>query len=245
MSNIEKYKGEGLPALMNSPEAVIQAIAENLGGASISESQLTKIKVPTGGATFFEIPSLTGATPEKELVGTLVFHRPGRAYFDRPFDQAGDDDRFPKCSSEDGLIGIGDPGGNCQTCHLAKFGTDVKANGQPGRGQACSERKTLYMIRGEQMIPDLVQVPATSIKPCIDFLFNLAKSGILYYKALIAIQLVRQQSADNIAYATLDFKYIRPLGETEVANATAWNAMMRKLAEDASANRRQIAQEAR
>lgn len=239
---VEKYKTDVLPALANNPRSVIEAIAENLNGGSISEANLTKIKVPSGGGTFFEIETLAGNTPEKELVGAVVYQRSGRAYFSKPFDQAGDEDRYPDCSSEDGIQGIGTPGGTCATCTMAQFGTAPGRNGQPGRGQACSQRQVLYMIRGEQMMPDIVSVPATSLKPATDFLFKLATSGIKYWSALIGISLAKEKNADGIDYGRMSFRFIRPLGEAEATHAKMWNDLMRTIANEAAEGRKRMQQ---
>lgn len=241
MSNIEKYKGgQLLPALTNDPTAVLEAIAENIGSAGLSASNLTRIKVPSGGGTFFEIPSLDGVQAEKELIGTIVFHHSERRYYDRPFDEAAEDDRMPTCQSADGLLGIGKPGGSCQACALSKFGSSPGKNGQPGKGQACSERKTLYMIRGEQMIPDLVSIPPTSLAPCTDFLFSLAKSGIKFHQALVSISLKKEKNAAGVEYAEMEFRYLRKLSQEESPNALAWNGLMKTFAADAAESRKRM-----
>jgi hypothetical protein len=242
MSNeIQKYKaGEVLPALANDPMAVIDAIQENMAGATISEANLTKLKVPSGGALFFEVPALEGPIPVKDLVGTIVYHRAGRAYFDTPFDQASDEERMPKCQSDDGLVGFGTPGGKCIECALSKYGSAPGKNGQQGRGQACGQRQVLYMMRGEQMIPDLVVVPPTSLKVMADFLFKLATSGVKYYNALISLSLVKEKNQDGIEFGRLEPRYVRALTAPEAAHAAQWNNLMKAVARDASESRRRM-----
>lgn len=241
MSNIEKYKGgELLPALANDPKEIIEALRENLGGASISESNLTKIKVPSGAQTVFAIPSLEGEIYEKQLIGTVVFHASGRAYFATAYDDPNKEDLAPNCASDDGLIGIGHPGGSCAACPMAKFGSASSIKGPNAKGQACSERMKLYMLRGDQMIPDIVSVPPTSIKACRDFLFLLAKSGVRYYQALISITLKKAENASGVAYGELEFNFIRALKPEESPNALAWNGMMKAVAADGAESRKRL-----
>lgn len=239
---IEKYKaGELLPALTNDPKAIIEALVANIGNSPLTESAFTKIKVPGSGGTFFEIPTIEGPIPEKELIGVIVFHTPSRAYFDRPYDEAGDEDKFPVCSSDDGLVGIGEPGGNCQACPLSKFNTAVKAGGKVGKGQACSEKKRLFMMRGDQMFPDLIQVPATSLQACTNFLLSLAKSAIRYDRALIGISLKKVENGDGVNYAEMEFRFIRKLQEAELPAAEAWNTLTKTIMAESSARAREIA----
>lgn len=232
MSNeLELYKTTALPALVNDPRSIIEAIQTNMDGAPISESNLTKIKIPSGGATFFTVPTLDGENPEKALVGTVVFHRPGRVYYSTPFSDASDENRFPDCFSGNGLVGIGKPGGDCESCALSQFGSATR-NGKPAQGKACGERKTLYMIRGDQMMPDVISLPPTSIGACNQFLFKLAASGVKYHDALISITLERERSSENIDYAEARFSFVRRLNEQEASHSAMWHGMMRALAED-------------
>lgn len=246
MSNIEKYKGgEALPALVNDPKEIIEALRENLGGVSISESNLTKIKVPAGGQTVFAMPSLDGEQYEKQLIGTVVFHASGRAYFSTSFDDPNKEDKMPTCASDDGLIGIGHPGGTCQSCPMAKYGSASALKGQKAKGQACSERMKLYMIRGTQMIPDIVSVPPTSLKPCRDFLFLLAKSGVRYHQALVSISLKKVENDSGVGYGEMEFNFIRSLKPEESPNALAWNAMMKAVSTDGAESRKRLLVEGR
>ena len=239
-NELELYKsGEMLPALANDPRNVIEAIAANLGGAQINEANLTKIKVPSGGALFFSVPSLEGETPEKALIGTIVHHKNGRAYFSKSFDDTAADERFPDCYSEDGTTGTGSPGGDCATCPLNQFGSAIR-KGEPTKGKACGERKTLYMIRGAQMMPDIVSLPTTSIRPCNDFMFKLAVSGIKYFSALISITLERTKSSGDIEYSEARFAFVRKLNPQEAENAGMWSALMAALSNDSMAARKAL-----
>lgn len=233
---LELYKKEALPALKHDVKGVLEAMKENLGNTGFSERDLTVIKFPASGATFFEVPTLEGPQPEKALVGVIVFQRDGRAFWNRPFGEGDDEDATPDCQSRDGLVGIGIPGGNCLTCALSRFGSAPGKNGQPGRGQACQQKKFLYMLRGDQLIPDLIRVPATSLDALKTYLLDLTKNSIPYYRALTGIVLNKEKNKDGIEYAEAKFVYIRKLDEPEAMASTMWNATMKTIAKEASEN---------
>src|SRR3990167_10027573 len=97
-----------------------ETVAENLGGATLSLGDLTRITVPAGGATAWEVPTLTGMESVKEVEGVVVFWSAQRAYWKEAFAGAGVQ---PDCSSSDAVTGYGNPGGACADCELAKWGS--------------------------------------------------------------------------------------------------------------------------
>ena len=245
MSNeLELLKTNPLPALKNNVQDVLAAISDNLGAGGIKESDLNKIVFPSSGATFFEVPSLEGTDAVKYLAGVIVFQRDSRAYFDKPFGEGADDeDKFPLCGSDDGLIGIGAPGGSCSACPLSQFGSAPGKNGKPGRGQACNQKKLFYMLRGSSVLPDLVRVPASSLDATKGYLLKLATNGKKYHQVLTGITLKKEENKDGIEYAVAEYKYIRDLSPEEIPQAAAWNTLMKRPAEDATKLRKEAYEE--
>src|SRR5512144_1606913 len=90
---------------------LMEVLEENVGG-TITEFDLQRAKVPTGGMTAWVLPSLDG---EDEIVnyidGVLVYHREPRAYWEHAIDEGGGNNP-PDCRSVDGKIGVGNPGGD-------------------------------------------------------------------------------------------------------------------------------------
>jgi hypothetical protein len=43
------------------------------------------------------------------------------------------------CRADDNKNGVGEPGGKCLTCPMAKFGSSTDEKGNPGKGTACTE----------------------------------------------------------------------------------------------------------
>src|SRR5438105_3518535 len=85
-----------LPALASDPRAMLAVITENLGGDKITERDLDRIKMPSGGGLAWEVPGL-GDQPdsEKTIEGVIVYHKTTRAYW--PGDYEGGNEP-PQCS---------------------------------------------------------------------------------------------------------------------------------------------------
>ena len=98
--------------LNRSEEEIAKAMdifQHNLRGQKITERDLRRVKVPPQGITIWSIPSTEGDIHAEEITGILVEYTTPRAYWDRPMDP--NTLTPPNCSSHDGLMGIGDPGG--------------------------------------------------------------------------------------------------------------------------------------
>lgn len=202
-------------AIMLRDPADIKAIMEaNFGAAgSIGPRDLEKIKVPAGGQTAWAITTLDeGETVVKELEGIILHWQDVRAYYSRPLEEGGGN-QAPDCYSEDGKTGQGDPGGPCHTCPLSQWGSDPKG----GKGKACKEKRILFLLRPENMIPDVVFIPPTSLKSVRAYFLRLASQGMPFHAVKTRLGLVKAQSAANIAYAQVTAGMVARLepGEAE------------------------------
>src|SRR3954451_3844484 len=83
-------------------------IASNLAaGEEVDEFSLPRVKIPAGGSTTWEVPTLTGTQPMKALEGAVVHFKLTGAY--GPDKEASGTP--PQCRSHNAIIGIGNPGG--------------------------------------------------------------------------------------------------------------------------------------
>ena len=96
-----------------------------------------RVKIPGGGVQQFEIPTDNPEDPTyvKTLEGVILYHHLNNAYW--PEDAEYDENTSPLCSSTNGKIGIGTPGGVCATCGMNQYGTAMK-----GMGKACSATRS-------------------------------------------------------------------------------------------------------
>ena len=143
-------------------------LADDMEGVTPS---FQRIKIPGGGVTQFEMPSDNPDQPtyEQKLVGVIVYSHLTNAYW--PGAKNDDEENPPACQAVDGKVGFGTPGGVCATCKLNAFGT-----GEGGKGKACKNMRALYFLRSGDMMPMILNLPPTSLKPYNDF----ANSAFLY-----------------------------------------------------------------
>lgn len=149
-----------LPAMVESCDFTAEELAEDMDGLSMS---FTRIKIPSGGGIIFEIPTDDPDNPDSAttLEGIILHHHAHCAYWPESND---DEDNKPLCSSLDGKVGIGEPGGVCATCQLNTFGTASK-----GAGKACKNMRVIYLLRSGEYLPVQINLPPTSIKPFKEF----------------------------------------------------------------------------
>jgi hypothetical protein len=202
---------------------LMEILQENVGG-QITEFDLQRAKVPTGGMTAWVLPSLDG---EDEIVnnidGILVYHREPRAYWKQSIDEGGGNNP-PDCSSTDGKVGVGDPGGDCATCPMAEWGS--KDHGE-SRGQACKQMKLVFLLRPDSLLPMALFLPPTSIRPVRQYLLGLASEGQHYSSAVTRLSLEKERSGDGIEYAKVKLTRLSTLGDAETRAVREYSAGIR------------------
>ena len=116
-------------ALIGSLSAEIQ---EEI--AQFAEVPFDRVKIPSGGGLAFEIPGDDPENPDvaKELIGVIVDHHLINAFWQ---DKYSGGNTPPECSSMEGKVGTGNPGGSCKLCPLNQFGS-----GEGGHGKGLPEQ---------------------------------------------------------------------------------------------------------
>lgn len=196
--------------LQEAPTDLMETIQTNMGDEEISPFDLDQVKVPSGGGSAFEVPTLDGVEPQKELVGVIVYHKQARAYWSQGIEDGGGNTP-PDCSSDDGKVGYGNPGGVCKTCPFAQFGSDSE-----GRGQACKQFRQIFLLPADAYLPMVVTVPPTSMKPVKNYLFRLTSHRVPYYGVVTRIKLDKQKNATGIEYSQIQPELGERLGEEQV-----------------------------
>lgn len=149
-----------------------EAYAANIASGSITEFDLQRIKIVNGEA-LWKIPTLEGSTTAQAIEGVVVLTRDTRAYY--PSKEL--KNQPPDCSSNDGITGNAKAGvnlgGECAKCPMAQW------ESAPDSGaQACKQSKQLFMVRGTSMLPELVTLPPTSLKPAKQFFLKLTTQRV-------------------------------------------------------------------
>lgn len=191
--------GEGqYPVLSGAAQGgdISRVIEKNLGdGAGDATAfDLPRIQIPTGGGGDWTLP---GGESPKVLEGIIVAWQDVRAYWpdEEPMGEP------PQCQSPDGRTGYGEPGGKCKQCPLAEY--ETAAN---GAGQACKAMKRLFLLLPEDLLPTLLTLPPTSLKPCREYFMRLIQKGVAYDALATKISLDSAKTDGGISYSKAEFE---------------------------------------
>jgi hypothetical protein len=173
--------------------------------------------VPTGGTTTWSIPTIEGDQPAQKIEGIIVFTQTVRAYWKESFDESGGGSP-PDCVSRDGLIGKGEPGGDCLSCELAQWET---AKGGRGRGKACAESRLIYLMSKNEILPTVIKVPATSLTNARKYLVGLTSKQQPLYSVYTELSLTPDKNADGIKFSKIVFKKLGDVERPDLAEGYA------------------------
>lgn len=180
------------------PATLKEALSANLGSSGINRFDFDQVKIPIGGGLQFEIPTLEGTETKGEIEGIIIFHKEVRSYWSQTMDMTGGGTP-PDCSSEDGIVGQGVPGGPCAVCPFALFGS--KAG---GRGQACKQSKVMFVLLPDATLPIAMPLPPTSLQVAKRYFLRLSGKGVPYYYVVTKFGLVRDKNAQNMPFSRIN-----------------------------------------
>jgi hypothetical protein len=204
-----------LPEIVDGADFTSEELTEEMDGLHLN---FQRGKIPAGGSLQFELPSDDPENPEyaRTLEGVIIYNHAANAFWAEGSED--DENAAPLCSSVDGKLGCGDPGGDCITCALNKFGS-----GDNGKGKACKNTRVLYLLRDGEFMPMQVVLPPTSIKPFNDF-YNIAfatrRRGTC--GSIVSIGLKRVENGNN-TYSVATFKRIYDFSGEQLAQAKLYS----------------------
>jgi hypothetical protein len=207
---IEKYKDSQVMALKVDISRLERAMQQNLGSGGLSTSMFPKVVVPSGGSTAWQVPTVSGDKNMDALVGVIIFSQPAKAYYKIPYDEAGVTKTPPDCSSLNGLVGVGDPGGQCFKCPLNQYESALK-----GKGKACADLRLLFMLGQDSILPMMVKLPPTSVKHVDTYMARLAGTLDAYSDVLTAVTLKKDRNDAGVFYSEAQFAMVRRLTDDE------------------------------
>lgn len=224
------------------PGELQELLRANVGPAGISEFDLERLKVPSGGGDHWMVPLLEGGTePTKEIQGIVIYWKDVRAYWRVSYDKSGGGSP-PDCSSNDGFTGYGirndddEQGGHdCTACPLSRFGSEVKDNGDAGRGQACKQMRILFVLSPQMVLPRVIACPPTSYTPMKQFMLRLTSSMIPIESAVMGFKLEEDKNADGVAYSKVMPRMIERVDAKTAAKLKEMGALFRPLLEGVAA----------
>ena len=136
-NNALQMQNQGFAALANADFG--ELMSEELDGLELT---FEKIKIPSGGTTVFEISDEDGESDSvKDFTAVILHHHPLNCYYKTKYTGGSNP---PDCGSFDGIIGVGDPGGECKKCPLNQYESAEEGNGKAS--QACNARAMSAII---------------------------------------------------------------------------------------------------
>lgn len=213
-----------IAALRDSFQTLGELLAE-AGATRIPEFDLQKITVPASGGIAYVTTGADGKKESKETITcAILFVRDTRAYYEKPYEDSRGGP--PQCYSNDGLVGMGTPGGACKPCKFNQFGSADR-----GGGKKCSEKKQLFILREDGgILPGVFMVPPTSLANFRQQVFMpLLDQTLRTSDALIEIGLDTRKNS-NSSVAT--FKILRKLTPLEREVVTLYQREFRYLVSD-------------
>ena len=192
-----------LPAMTMDSDFTAEELAEDMDGMQMN---FPRVKIPSGGSLQFEIPTGDPDNPDyaKTLTGIILFNHPNNAYW--PEGDANDDNATPLCSSTDGKLGVGTPGGSCAVCAMNQFGSAAER-----RGKACKNMRVLYLLRSGELVPLQLSLPPTSLKPFRQF---IGQAVSLRRRATYGMKKMNNGKDD---YSVATFRLLSDLSGAELA----------------------------
>jgi len=180
-------------------------MSTELAGMDIS---FDRIAVPAAGGQAFEVPGeMPGETDMvKDFSGVILFHHPMFGYYREKYTGG---KNAPDCSSYDGVIGVGNPGGVCAHCPLNQFGS-----GENG-GKACKDKRRIYVLREGELIPVILTLPATSLRNYTVYIKQLLAKGKRPSNVVTKFSLTKATSSGGVAYSQALFSVARFLTDEE------------------------------
>lgn len=197
-----------------------EVLDANLAGQEMGAGDLDRVKIPSGGQTVFEVPTLEGTDAAKTIQGVIVHHSLQRVYWKDSLDETGGG-QPPDCQSPDNTWGYGQPGDElrakgrgCGDCPYSNFGS---ADDGEGRGQACKQVHLLFVVTKDELLPFVISLPPTSLKPAKSYLWKLSSRLVPFYGVVTEIGLVKDSNQDGTEYAKATFSAVHRLTDEERA----------------------------
>ncbi len=217
-------------ATTKGDEAFNEAVDANIGEGGITVDDFPRLKLPAKGDTNWMISGAAGPLLVPSIDGVILYQRSTRAYWELEPDAPGGGKKPPNCTSTNGAVGIGNPGGVCigddrknPKCPFARYGS---AKGGTAPGQACKEVTQLIFLRDGNMLPEIIGLPPTSVKPTRQYLVMLTGQKKPYFTVGTKIAIVEKKSAGNMPYSVAVLTRSRLLEGSELTNARDLHAFV-------------------
>jgi len=184
--------------ILTATKDVSAIIKKNFGERKLNPNLLPKVHVCSGELVGFSLPTLDDAPHVvKEFIALCILQIDGRRYWAKDY---GEDTKSPPdCVSDDLVHGRGSPGGLCASCPYSEWGSSQKG----GRGQACQDRKMLFLALPGDTIPSALNLPPTALGPVQAFFLQLAGKQIEYDRVFLKFTAAPAVNAGGQQYTSV------------------------------------------
>ena len=218
MSNEVKATENKTFAIIANKDLINASLTEDVQGLNLT---FPKVKVPSGGATTFEIDTGDSENPEmvKELRCVIIVNQPAFSLFKEAYNG---ESRLPDCYSSDGKTGVGDPGGDCAKCPFNQFGPDGT--------KKCKNKRALYLVFENQLFPSVLLLPTGSLQNFTKYAqANLFKQRKLS-QVVTKITLKKATNKTGIPFSQAVFAFERMLSDDEKQKLTGLSDFVKEYA---------------
>lgn len=190
---------DSYPMVNQDANAVLEAIKENFAGEKMTSRDIFKeIPSPSAGDEHWMIETPDGKNSYDELTGVILFIGNTRALFEGEYGIGSD---IPVCTSKDGIVAEGEPGGRCGNCDLKDFSED-------GDLPECTQKKPVFLLVPEinPVLPVVINATATSFPILKKFRAGLTQFGIQPHHVQVKITLKAGKTKNNRDSSKLNFE---------------------------------------
>lgn len=185
-----------------------------------------RIRIPSGGGISFEVPGDDPSSPDtvKEFKAVILYHHPVLSYYTEKFNGG---NQPPDCSSMDGRVGIDVATGeckDCKTCPHAQYGS-----GENG-GMACKQKRRVYLLRENELLPVILTVPTGSIKEFTKYVTRLLQKCRKTNQVVTRFSLKKAQNSTGIAFSQIVCSVDRQLTPDEQRNINSMSDQVKAYA---------------
>jgi hypothetical protein len=214
-------RAENFPIMGKEAKNAIQLINENLGGEMLSPLDLERIRVPAGGVPVWTIPTVEGDEHVEEFTGIVLKTKTTRQMWRTPFGEG--EKAPPDCVSEDGMSGVGNPGGPCLSCSYNQWGSIklIDPSDKDSKKKACQEKRMIYTILQGQILPHVVVAPAMSLKPSRKYLVGMTSATKRLHSVYTKFSLETGQNPKGIDYCKIIMNKVADVEHPEETAAYA------------------------
>jgi len=206
--------------ILQNPD-MADTLAEALQSSGVSQFDLPRLKVPSGGGLAWELETLEGVDVKKEVDVVLGVIRTGqRAWWKVPVGQG--EASPPSCRSHDGVTGFGvntleegatDETHDCRTCPWSQWGSSRSR--ADSRAKDCTEKAFVMCFSKGSALPMLLSVPPTSLKALKAYQLKLIGACRPMTAVVTRLSLRRESGAND--YSVIEFGFAGMLDDDAAA----------------------------